>query len=312
MPKIKRRSLILAKTETTYGTDPTPTGASNAILTMDCNIKEFFPPVERDVQIASMSRKPSLGAMKYSEVTFKTELVGSGAVGTAPRLGALFKACAMSETVSAGSSVIYTPNSSPLASVTLYVYLDGLRHIVTGAIGTWKLTAEAGKQAMLEMTIRGLWSTPTDTALATPTFESTVDAPPIVKSSSLTWNANAALVAKMLEIEIGNNIAMRPSVNAATALAGFHISDRKPKFSFDPEAESVATVDWRTDVLTTPRALSMIIGATAGNICTLTMPKANITELEYGDREGVLVQNVKGEITANSSGGDDELTIKFT
>lgn len=312
MVKIKRRSLILAKNETTYGSDPTPTGAANAILTMESDIKEIFEPVERNVQISSMSRKPSLGALRYAEVTFKTELVGSGTAGTAPRLGALFKACAFSETASAGSSVIYTPNSSPLASVTLYVYLDGLRHIVSGALGTFKMTAEAGKQAMLEFTFRGLWATPTDTAMATPTFESTVDAPPLVKSASLTWNAVSTLVAKMLEIEMQNNIAMRPSVNAATALAGFHITDRKPKFSFDPEAEAVATVDWRSDVLTTPRQLSMVIGATAGNICTLTMPKCNPTELEYADREGTLVQNVKGEITANSSSGDDEMTIKFT
>lgn len=312
MVKIKRRSLVLVKSESTYGTDPTPTGSSNAILTMDCDIKETFEPVERNVQIASMSRKPSLGAMKYAEVTFKTEIVGSGSVGTAPRLGALFKACAFSETVSAGSSVIYTPNSSPITSCTVYVYLDGLRHIVNGALGTFKLSAEAGKQAMLEFTFKGLWTTPTDTALATPTFESTVDAPPIVKSASLTWNSNSNLIVRMLEIEMQNNIAMRPSVNAATALYGFHITDRKPKFSIDPEAESVATVDWRSDVLTNPRQLSMVIGATAGNICTLTMPKCNPTELEYSDREGTLVQNVKGEITANSSGGDDEMTIKFT
>ncbi len=312
MVKIKRRSLILAKTETSYGVDPTPTGAANAILTIDSGIKESFEAVERNVQISSMSRKPSLGAQKFCEVTFKTELVGSGAVGTAPRLGALFKACAFSETVSAGSSIIYTPNSSPISSCTLYFYLDGLRHIVTGALGTFKMNCEAGKQAMLDFTFKGLWTTPTDTAMATPTFESTVDSPPLVKSANLTWNAISTLIAKMLEIEMQNNIALRPSMNAANAIAGFHITDRKPRFSFDPEAESVATIDWRSDVLTNPRQLSLVIGATAGNICTITAPKCNPTDLEYSDREGTLVQNVKGEITANSSGGDDELTIKFT
>ena len=32
MAKRMRNALILAKTETTYGVDPTPTGAANAIL----------------------------------------------------------------------------------------------------------------------------------------------------------------------------------------------------------------------------------------------------------------------------------------
>lgn len=312
MVKLKHRSLLLAKIEATYGVDPTPTGASNAILTMDSNIKETFEPVERGVQLASMTIRPSVGATRYAEVTFKTELLGSGTAGTAPRIGALLKACAFAETVSVGSSVTYAPVSNPLSSVTLYLYLDGLLHKVTGAVGSFKLSAEAGKQCMLDFTFKGIYNAPTDTALATPTFETTIDAPPIVKSASLTYNSISTLVATKLELDIANAIAMRASVNAAFAVAGFQITARKPMITIDPEAEAIATVDWRTDLLTTPRALSMIVGATAGNILTMTFPKFNVVDVEYNDRDGVLVNNIKGECTANSTSGDDEMSLKFT
>ena len=38
MPQLTRRRTILAKIETTYGTDPTPTGVANAILVRNLNI----------------------------------------------------------------------------------------------------------------------------------------------------------------------------------------------------------------------------------------------------------------------------------
>lgn len=311
MAKLKRRSLILAKIESTYGTDPTPTGSANAILTMDPKIKETFEAVERP-QLASMSNKPSLGALRFAEISFKTELIGSGSVGTAPRLGALLKACAFSETVSASSSVTYAPVSSPTSSVTLYLYMDGLLHKLTGAVGTVKIALEAGKTPILDFSFKGIYNAPTDTALATPTFESTVDAVPIVKSSSLTYNANSSLYVSKAEMDIANTIAMRPSVNAANAIAGFQVTGRKPMINIDPEVESIATIDWRTDLLATPRAFSMVVGATAGNIITFTAPKMNVIDIEYGDRDGILVNTIKGELTASGATGDDELSIKFT
>mgnify|MGYP000863722754 CR=1 FL=1 len=311
MVKLKRRSLILAKIESTYGTDPTPTGSANAILAMDPNIKETFEAVERP-QLASMSIKPSLGAKRFAEITFKTELIGSGTAGTAPRLGALLKACAFAETVSVGSSVTYNPVSSPTSSITVYLYLDGMLHKLTGAVGTVKLSLEAGKTGVLDFSFKGIYNAPTDTTLATPTFETTVDSVPIVKSSSLTYNANSSLYVNKADMDIANTIALRPSVNATNAVAGFQVTSRKPNISIDPEVESIATIDWRTDLLSTPRAFSMVVGATAGNIITFSIPKMNVVDIQYGDRDGILTNTIKAEMTANTATGDDELSIKFT
>ena len=44
MVMLTKRTLLLAKEEVTYGTDPTPTVAANAIEAYDVEIKETTPP----------------------------------------------------------------------------------------------------------------------------------------------------------------------------------------------------------------------------------------------------------------------------
>jgi hypothetical protein len=46
--------------------------------------------------------------------------------------------------------------------VTIYVYYEGLLHKMLGCMGTWSLQAEAGGYAMLNFTMTGTYSTPTN------------------------------------------------------------------------------------------------------------------------------------------------------
>jgi hypothetical protein len=310
MVRLKRRAVLLAKTESVYGTDPTPTVSANAILTIDVNVKENFDPIERDVQILSLTRKQTIGAKRFVEITFQTELYGSGSVALPPRIGALLKASAMSETINSGTSVVYAPASTSLSSVTIWVELDGVLHKMNGCVGTYKINAEAGKQAMIDWTFNGIYNAPTDASLGAPTFESTVNLPPLVKSAGLTLNS-VALVVNAFTLDMGNTIAQRPSVNAAFAIAGFHITDRKPVATIDPESELIATYDYRTDILTTPRNLHLNIGSTAGNRVLVNIPRFNTTDIEYGDREMTLIETITGQCSDGGS-GNDEVTFTFT
>lgn len=310
MVRLKRKGLVLAKTETTYGTDPTPTSSANAILTMDIELKDSFEPVERDVQIASLTRKQTVGVKRFTEVKFTAELYGSGSVALPPRTGVLFKACSMAETINSGTSVVYTPTSSSQSSCTLWVYIDGVRHIITGAVGTWKLTGEAGKQAFIEFTMTGVYNAPTDQSFPTPTFESTVDSVPTIKSAGLTLNS-VALVVNEFTVDMGNTVAPRPSVNAAFAIVGFQVTDRKPVATIDPEAELLAVYNYRSDILSTPRNLHFNIGSTVGNKVLINIPKYNVTDIAYSDRDQTLVENITGQCSDGGS-GDDELSLVFT
>jgi len=309
MPKVIHRQVLFAKKETTYGSDPTPTESANAIIAINPRVKEVFQAAERNLSLKTYSKKASLAGMKMIEVTFQTEIFGSGSVGTAPRVGALFQACGFSETVAA-SSVTYAPASSPISSCTLYFYLDGRRHKILGAVGNVKLTLQAGQIGLAEWTMQGLYADPTDTALPSPTYESTT--PPVCKAGTLSVNAVTSLIAEKIEIDMANVISQRPSLSSSNALAGLFITSRKPNLSFDPEMVNISDYDWRADVLASPRAFSYVLGATAGNILTLSAPKFNAVDIEYGDRDGIAIETIKGELASNSDAGDDELTLVYT
>lgn len=309
--------ILLAKVESVYGTDPTPTVASNAIAAG--GIKVTYPPdvLQRNVHRANKSPLSPLQGKKHIEVGFSCEIKGSGSVGVAPALGALFKACGFSETVSAGSSVTYNPGSGALSSVTLYVYDQdfnsgsAILHKVTGAVcskATLKLAS--GNIPTLDFTFVGLYNDPSDVALpSAPTYESTV--PPIVDGATFSLNSVTSLVAQEIGINFDPAVAIRGSVSAANSIAGFAITGRSFSGSFNPEAVMAATynfyADWKA---ATQRALSVVVGATAGNICTITAPKVTINDVGEDTRDGILAKNLP--FTLGQNAGNDELVIKFT
>lgn len=303
-PMITKRSIMLVKTETTEGTDPTPSASTDALLAIDAQIKEITNPVDRPVQQASLSIRPSLLGMRFAEITFKLELQGSGSAGTAPRWGRLVEACGCLETINGGVSAVYQPASSSLETVTIYLYKDGRLHKLTGARGTFSLTCEAGKQAMFEFKMSVIYNAPTVAALPSATYESTT--PPVCKNQSFSYNSKTTLIVQTVTLDIANEVSQRPSLAATDAIRGFSIVGRKPVVTMNPEAQFETSYAFRDDILTTQRALSL----TVGSICTLAVPKFNITEIAYSSRDGIEIETLTGEAAQNT--GDDEFTITMT
>jgi len=308
MVMLKRKAVILAKSESPYGTDPTPTAAANAILALNPEIKEIQEPIERNINISTLSNKPSLKGSQFAEVTFSVELKGSGTAGTAPRLGALLQACSMEEISISSTSVTYEPVSSGQNSVTLWIYIDGRLHKVNGARGSVKLNLTAGQLCMLEFNFSGKYTAPTNASIVSGTYDTPNPQP--CKSCAFTYDSKTTLIAKMIEIDLANTLARRNDLSAATGIAGYEITARKPVMTFDVEAQIQTSYTFRTDQLTTQKAVSAVVGATAGNICTVTVPVFNITNIEYADEEGILLEKLTGECAISS--GDDELSIAFT
>ena len=304
----KKNQLLLIKVETTYDTDPTPTASADSISAIDPKIKEIIAPVKRPAGIGSLSNVPSVAGEKYAEVKFSVEIKGSGTAGTAPRIGAALRGCGFGATTVSNTSVTYKPISSSFESVTIWLYIDGRIHKVTGCRGDFKIKCEAGQMAMAEFTFQGRWQTPTLVALASPTLESTN--PQVCKSAVFTYNSRTSLVVKSTEIELNNTVAKRPSLNDANAIAGFEITDRQPTMTIDPEAIIETSYDFRGDAFTTQRAVSWVVGATAGNIVTFSIPQWNPYFPEYEDRDEILVEKIKGECC--QSAGNDEISIAFT
>ncbi|MEM5790031.1 MAG: hypothetical protein AAGU11_22160, partial [Syntrophobacteraceae bacterium] len=128
---LRRKTVILAKAETTYGTDPVPTVAANTLEVYDAELKPNGETLSRNTMQASISKPAFVRGIKFYDLSFKTELKGTGTRGVLPAfgwLGTLFRGCGMSETIAAGTSIIYAPVSTTFESITIYVYMDGIFH----------------------------------------------------------------------------------------------------------------------------------------------------------------------------------------
>lgn len=303
MVQLTRKSLILAKVETTYGSDPTPTTSSNAILAMDIDLKTVKAPVERPIQLESLMRKQSLLGEEMYELSFKSEIVGSGSAGTAPRLGALLRACGMSETIITGGSpsVNYRDASNSLDSVTLYVYWGGRLHKIFGAVGNVKVMLEAGKQGILEFSFQGLkGAAPAITSIPTDAvYDDDSGSVPICKNGTFSYNNKTTLVTPMMDCDLQNVISKRPSLSSTEAIAGFSITDRNIVASINPETQVETSYTFYTDALTNLRQLSYAVGS----LFTITATKFNPYSPEFEDIEGILHDKISGQVAEDSSNG---------
>ena len=108
MAKFRRNTVILAKLETTVGTDAVPTGAANAIAIRNYDHRPLEgESTTREILRGSFGSDAIILQNQYAEVTFEVELAGSGAAGTAPPFSSLLRACGMTETIVASTSVTY-------------------------------------------------------------------------------------------------------------------------------------------------------------------------------------------------------------
>jgi hypothetical protein len=299
--------------------------ATDYLLAQDVSVKPVQEYLPRDFKRGTLDKIPHVAAGIHVDVSFKMEIKNSGTAGTvlAP-LSAALQASGMAETISAGVSVTYAPVSVPAStsfftvgkSATIEYYegatatKSGLKHIIKGCVasGGPKLVLEAGKIGMYEFTFRGLYTAVTDAVAPTCTYNTVVG--PIIQSAAFALHGYAAIISKC-EIDFGNVIAPRQDVNSADGLKGFAIIDRDPKGSVDPEGELVATFDLYGKMRTGAEGiLTIASGATAGNITTISCPKAQFAGLDAGERDGMRTFAVP--LKFNQSTGDDWISIVLT
>lgn len=305
---LTRKAVILAKKETTYGVDATPSAANDAILCSEPQIKPLGKRLERDHVRSSISPLQPLMIGEMYELTFTTEIKGSGTAGTAPEIAPLFLGCGLAETVVVSTSVAYDPVSASFDSLSIYFYRDGLMHKILGARGTLQAVLESSEYGKISWTFRGLYVGPTDTALVSGTYNAQL--PPEVVGATFTMGGYSP-VAKKLEVSLNNAFGRRDDINAAKGIKEVIIANRDTKGSFDPEAVLVATKDfWSEWENSTPQALSCLVGSVAGNKYTISGPACVYDDLGYGDRDGLLTMEIP--FTMAMSSGDDEIKFLFT
>jgi hypothetical protein len=311
MPLLTRKRLILAKTESVYGTDITPDG-TDAVLVRELEITpQASDTVERELVRPYMGAFQQLLANTRVEVTFQVELAGSGTAGTAPRYGSILKACGFSETVVATTSVTYAPVSSSFSSCTIYYNVDGTLHKLTGCRGTFTLNGEVGEIPYIEFEMTGIYNAPTATALPATTY--TNQATPLLFKNGNTTSFELLSYSgclQSIELEMGNEIVYRELVGCTKEVL---ITDRQVTGTAMIEAVALGTQDYFAAAITEGALgnLQFTHGTVAGNIVAVSSTAIDIGDVSYEDSDGIQMLSIP-VIAVPGSSGNDEISLVFT
>jgi hypothetical protein len=307
---LTRKRLLLAKIESTYGTDPTP-AATDAVLVSALEVQPLQLELkDRELILGYLGNTEMVVGQRLVSVSFDVEIAGSGTAGTAPKWSALMQACGFSETIVSVTSVTYAPISSAFKGVTLYFFADGVRHKVTGCRGTWSMSMETGEIPKISFSFTGIFNAPTDETQPSPTFSNQAD--PVVVNSANTATLQVhgyAACLSAFSLDLANETPFRQLAGCTQQIM---ITDRKPAGEVTIEAPTIAAKNYFSAASTqTAGQFSWVHGTTAGNIVTFTAPTCNLGSPEYEDSDGIIMLKLPF-MPQPTAAGNDEFTLALT
>jgi len=214
---------------------------------------------------------------------------------------------------SIGANVLYTPNSNfgtgvANTSATIYFNVDGVRHVLLGARGSFAPDLSAKQLPVIKWSFTGLLGTVSDAAL--PSVDFTGWQVPVAVSTANTTDLNLlgfnGAVLQTLNFDIANQVVYRQLVGGESVL----ITDRKPTGNISIEATTVATKDWwalAKNATTGPFCVKH--GQAAGNIVAVVAPKVQLMQPKYSDSDGVAMFDAQLAFIPSGASGNDEIRI---
>ena len=306
-----KSKILLVKPEATYGVDPVPTGALNAILATDVRLEPMEgEDVSRNLELPWMAAQSTKKVALRAVLTFTVELVGSGTAGTAPAWGPIIRGCGAAQVITAHTSVDYTPVSTNHESVVMHFYIGPSRHIFLGSRGTAVLSVNANGIPVARFTMTGLFSLPADQARPNVDL-STFKEPEVAtnKNTPLFTIGATPFVLRSYELNLGNDVQPRMLIGAERVV----IVDRAETMQCTVEAVPYATYNpYAIAQNNTLQAVTLQHGIIAGRKVTITTPQAE------QDRPGGLQNNQNvvewqlGFKPLPSGAGNDQWKISLT
>jgi len=313
-----RNSVILAKSESTYGTDPTPTEAANAILVSNLSINPLNANnVPRNLVRNFLGGSEELVGTAYKEISFDVELAGSGTAGTAPAFGPLLLACGFVETATAGVRTEYNLTTPVSGSLSIYYFSDGVKHVARGCRGNVVFKLPIGGRPEMSFKFIGLdgGETAATPAALTLTGFKTPLAVTEANTGDLTFGATYTAAtptltggtgypSQGLELDLGNAVAYNPLLGGETVDVG----NRAAKGKVVLDLTAAQEVSFMTTVkANTLQSLGLMHGVTSGAKVMLFLPAVQAINPSKVDVNGKLM--VGYDLRALPVSGNDEVKL---
>jgi len=234
-----------------------------------------------------------------AEFTVEVNAKGSGAAGTAPTYGEVFKACGLAETVNASTDVTYTPASSFVAG-TAIAYLDDYKREVTGIAGTFTFGGKVGEIPKFSFSLKG-FTTLAETSEVNPAVTLDPNDNLVIKSVTAVTVGGSSISLEDFTFDFGVDIQ---EAYAVGGLKEYYISDYKPTLKVSAVKTKGNSAHWAELNDNSQKSVIVTLGTTAGGIIEFTAPYCQPTDVSESDENG----KVKYDRTwscENSTGGDN-------
>lgn len=303
-----KKTLVFAKAESVYGT-PVALVAADAIQTHGLKIMPLEgSTVKHDFDGQTFGNDGDVHVGTHVKVEYDVELQGSGAAGTAPKFGTLLKACQMSETIVLATSVTYEPASDGTDSLTKYFQLDGQRHALRGARGTYQIKLDSQGLPYLHFVFTGLWVTPSSIADIVPDFTGWQRARPVTFANTPTITLHG-ITAPYKSFSYDHKNTVEHFDNPGEEMV--EIVDRKPDGQISLLAPAISAKDYFTTARSdTLGAMTVVHGTVAGSIVTFSAPRVQLLQPKYGEDKGRAM--LEANLSFVRDVGDDEMSLAFT
>lgn len=317
---IKNKSTAIVKLEATSGTYSAPIAAD-----FDCQLFDptWDPEVEYWINRFATGRHTyGQGVPGKRKLTFsaKMALRTSAALGTAPKVGKLFKAAGQAETIVAATSVAYTPDATKdegnnvTASVNLIlVPTSGNALIVAGKGGLCNCILsmdDLGQPYLAEFQfVMAFYSIADGSVLAMTSPDTSIPCGTI--GSAMTIGGSSMQIGKS-SLDFGNKVELDYDGGdaAGTGYAAAYFSDRAPKWTTDPKQKLLAVDPHYTRwIAGTEVALSHSTAAVTGQRIIAAAPKAQLKTNKRGDRNSEETNQQEYEL--HESAGNDAHSVTF-
>jgi hypothetical protein len=317
--RVIRNTAILLKQEVTYGVDPVPTGAANAMLVSNVSINPFNANnVDRGIIRPFLGGSDQLVGTRYVQMSFDVELTGAGTMAVAPPYAPALLACAMAEVLTASMRADYTPISTGFKSCTIYWYDDGLLHKATGCRGNAVFKFPIGDVPKISFTFTGLYATPvtagnpstTLTAWKTPQVITDANTGDVIFGGTHATGTAPAITGGTPQASQGIEIDLGNSVNFTALLGGetVDLTQRNVtgKITLDLTAADEATFYAAVEA-NTLATLGFLHGTLANQKVLAWMP--SVQRINPGKAESNGKRLVSFDLRMLPTVGDDEFRL---
>lgn len=314
--RLMRKTFILAKLETAYGTAVT-LAAADALLASEMSLQYTSNNKARDVIRPYLGASEELVGDDYMTVSFTVEAAGSGTKGTAPAWGKLLRACGMAETIVASTLVSYSPVSAAMESLTLKFHVDGVSYQLLGCRGTADLSMMISESPKIKFTFTGKTEanpasealSATQTAWKVPQMITNFNTADLKIGGTLSLATGAitggeVYASRGLSVNLGNSVVYQPMLGVDRVL----ITDRQVAGSTTLDLSAADEASFRGIVrANTLRSLSVEHGSADGYRIKLFSPKVQFSNPQIVDQDGAAMTSYDLRMVPDA--GNDELHV---